>query len=101
MCGAVEKGLSLSLCRPPADGRLDPALFVDRLAERARGYGALIQPHTAVTGFVRAGRRITAVNTGRGDVEAEHIVLAAGAWSVDLAGQLDLKLPLQPAKGYS
>lgn len=85
----------------PADGRLDPALFVRQLAERARGYGALLHPQTEVTGFEQEGRRITAVKTDRGNFHAEQMVLAAGAWSVALASQLQLKLPLQPAKGYS
>ena len=41
------------------------------------------------------------VRTPRGDVEAESVVIAAGANSKKLAKTVGIKLPIAPAKGYS
>ena len=42
-----------------------------------------------------------AVRTTRGDFQPEQVVLAAGAWSRGIGQSLGIRLPLQPAKGYS
>src|SRR5262249_45832764 len=54
-----------------------------------------------VLGFRTAGDRVTAVETTRGPLAADTVVLAAGAWSPGVAHSLGLRLPIQPAKGYS
>ena len=41
------------------------------------------------------------VKTSKGEFRAKQYVLAGGAWSQDLVRSLGLKLPIQPAKGYS
>jgi D-amino-acid dehydrogenase len=41
------------------------------------------------------------VCTTRGAFAGEHVLLALGAWSPLLARSLDLRLPMQPGKGYS
>ena len=51
--------------------------------------------------FARAGDRVTAVVTSKGEFAAAEVVLAAGAWSAPIAAELGLRLPLQPGKGYS
>ncbi len=47
------------------------------------------------------GRRIVSLDTSRGVLTAEEVVLCAGFWSADLARRLGLHLPLQAGKGYS
>jgi len=54
-----------------------------------------------VIGFETAGKRITKVVTTRGDFNPDQIVLAAGSWSPVIAKDLKLRIPIQPAKGYS
>ena len=83
------------------DSFMNPASFLAELAKRVRAMGAEILEHTPVTGFESAGGKITKVRTTSGEFEAEHVVLAAGAWSSIVARDLRLKLPLQPARGYS
>ena len=54
-----------------------------------------------VQGFVRQARRIAAVRTGAGDIEAQQFVLALGSASHQAANSLGFRLPVYPLKGYS
>lgn len=83
------------------DAHLVPERFVRGLARHVERNGAVIQRHTEVIGIRRAGRRIVSVQTTRGEVSVEEVVLAGGAWSPGIARDLGLKLLVQPAKGYS
>jgi len=85
----------------PEDAHLAPTKFVQALAERLRERGVTIYEQTEVVEFETSHDRVTTVRTNRGDFQPEQVVLAAGAWSPGLVQALDLKLPVQPAKGYS
>ncbi len=52
-----------------------------------------------VEGFVRDGSRIVGVQTAQGEMRAEQVVVAAGAWSGRLLATLGLELPVKPMKG--
>jgi len=82
------------------DGRLHPASFLKWLEQKARKKGVQIVTETEVIGFKRGRQRIDAVHTSRGDIRGEQIVLSAGAWSSFLAKKLNIRLPVQGAKGY-
>lgn len=84
-----------------ADAYLNPACLVQELGRRVRELGATIYEQTEVTGFAQAGSAIAAVHTTRGSLQPEQVVLAAGVWSRPIARDLNLALPVQPAKGYS
>lgn len=85
----------------PDDAQLRPDRLVDGLTRRVRECGAVIETDTRVEGFTCADNRITGVRTSRGDFSGERIVFALGAWSPQVAGQLQMRLPMQPGKGYS
>jgi D-amino-acid dehydrogenase len=85
----------------PEDAHIDPVRFVRGLADRAIDLGATLRENTEVLALEASGGGIGRVRTTRGDYAPEQIVLAAGAWSGQVARELKLKLPLQPAKGYS
>ena len=85
----------------PQDAHLVPDRFVREVARRAAASGVTFRTETEVMGFERQGDRITRVRTTRGEIEAGEVVLAGGAWSQPIARDLDLHLPVQPAKGYS
>ena len=87
--------------RYPQDGHIDPARFVTSLASKAAAAGVEIRTQTEVLGFGFQGSEIQTVRTTRGDIQATEVVLAGGAWSPNLAENLDLRLPIQAAKGYS
>ena len=46
-------------------------------------------------------RKISAVETNRGDYEPDLVVLAAGVFSPTLAKSVGFDLPIRPVKGYS
>jgi D-amino-acid dehydrogenase len=85
----------------PRDGRIDPQRFVVGLAEKARGLGVQVWTKTEAMGFETSNGKITKVHTTRGDIQPHHLVLATGSWSPELARRLNLRIPIQPAKGYS
>lgn len=85
----------------PEDAHLSPADFVVGMAQAVERKGVRVHTKAEVIGFDAAPPRITAVRTTRGDFEPAEIVLAAGAWSAELVREIGLRLPVQPAKGYS
>ena len=85
----------------PQDAQLLPAEFVRGLAQAAKEMGVKICTSTEVLEFGTSGRQVSTVKTTRGDFWPDHVVLAAGAWSPILTRDLQIKLPIQAAKGYS
>lgn len=83
------------------DAHLNPAKFVQGLAEAAQCLGAKMLTQTEVLGLERTGKTIQTVRTSRGDFYPQQVVLAAGAWSAVILRELRIRLPLQAAKGYS
>jgi D-amino-acid dehydrogenase len=84
-------------------GSGDSYRFVRSVAEHARSRGAEVLERTPVHRvLVRAGRAV-GVLAGQPprEIAADLVVLAAGAWSPTLARALGLRLPIQPATGYS
>ncbi len=83
------------------DSHLNPAAFLKLLSERVRAMGAEMVENTPVTGFESAQGKVRVVRTAVGGVEAEQVILAAGALTPSVARDLKLNLPIQPARGYS
>jgi D-amino-acid dehydrogenase len=85
----------------PRDGHIDPARFVVGLAEKVEDLGVQVWTKTEAMGFESANGKITKVNTTRGVFHPKQVLLATGSWSPELARKLNLRLPIQAAKGYS
>ncbi len=85
----------------PGDAHLQPADFVGSLARAAASQGACLCPSTEVLAMETSGRIISNVKTTRGDYSPDQVVLAGGAWSPLVSRDLDIRLPIQAAKGYS
>lgn len=58
-----------------------------------------IREYCEITGFSREGERISGVQTTKGVIHGDSVVLTAGAWSGDLLSTLGLDLPVEPVKG--
>ena len=83
------------------DCHLDPQIFMEELRRGIRERGGVFLDAECKK-FIRKNDRITAIETATGDrLNAEHILLAGGAWTPDLTRQLGLRIPMQGGKGYS
>jgi D-amino-acid dehydrogenase len=85
----------------PQDAHLRPDRYVAELARVVVARGALLRLNTDVYGFEYEDSRVTALRTSGGRIAAQRVLLATGAWSPELGGQLGMRLPIEPAKGYS
>ena len=79
----------------PADGQANPPLTTRAFAAAAQRHGATYWQHTSVKRLLVSGQRVTGVETDRGLVQAAQVVLAAGAWSDELAAGVGLSLPIK------
>jgi D-amino-acid dehydrogenase len=84
----------------PEDAHMDPALFTRAMAACAESDGAEVRTATEVIALEPDADGVRLVTT-KGDVVADQVVLAAGAWTPLLTRSLGLPLPIEPAKGYS
>lgn len=71
------------------------------LGSKLREMGVEIIEGAKVITFDRTNGTVRAALTTQGEVSADAFVLAAGSWTTRLARELDLKLPMEPGKGYS
>ena len=79
----------------PIDGQADPVLTTRAFAIAALRHGAIYWTGTSTSSFTVHQDHVKSVQTERGKVNAEHIVLAAGAWSDELAATFGLRLPIR------
>ncbi len=78
-----------------------PGRFMDGLAAAVRRHGGKIRESCEALRIVATeGRFRQVITTGGESIEADHLVLAAGAWSTGLARTCGLRIPLQAGKGY-
>lgn len=84
----------------PDDAGLDPERLVAGLAGALRQRGVRLIEQTEVHAVAASGGRRLVI-TSRGDIRADEVVLAAGAWTPAIAATCGVRVPIQPAKGYS
>jgi glycine oxidase ThiO len=78
----------------PADGQVDNRALIHALWTAARSIGVEFQDGVKVTQIHHSQGRVTHLATDRGDMSAQHYLLATGAWSQQL-----LPIPVIPRKG--
>jgi D-amino-acid dehydrogenase len=84
----------------PEDADVDPPRLVRELARRAEDAGAHVETGIEVVRLRQQGGTITQIETSRGTLTPELVVLANGAWATRTAATLGVRLLIQPAKGY-
>jgi len=80
-------------------GTINPFRLTLGYAHAARVRGATLVTGTEVLSLLRRGDRIAGVTTRTGDLEAETVILAGGAWSGPLAATAKLRVPVTPRQG--
>ena len=91
LCGAVFN---------PVAGIVTPDFVVQGCARRAARLGARVEQSCAVEGVVVEGGRVTGVETRRGRINTDCVVLTAGVWSRELAATAGFDLPVEPERRF-
>jgi glycine/D-amino acid oxidase-like deaminating enzyme len=84
----------------PSDGYANAVDITQALAKGARSRGALIVQDLKVTAIHHDGRRVSGVQTDRGRIEADFVVLCGGMWTRDLAASAGVTVPLHACEHY-
>jgi sarcosine oxidase, subunit beta len=91
LCGAVFNAVA---------GLVTPDLVVQGCAQRAARLGAGVEQSCAVERIVVEKGRVAGVETGRGRIETDCVVLTAGVWSRELAATAGFDLPVEPERRF-
>lgn len=97
-CRSLDPGLSPSVCygmQVPENRALQPMLATVGLLRLARSAGAIVRPHIEVTAV--EPRR---VHTADGRLDADEVVVAAGAWTGELMARSGFHVPVEPRRGH-
>jgi glycine/D-amino acid oxidase-like deaminating enzyme len=92
----VVPGEHRTACWSVAEGTVDGASAVSALLDRARQAGADVRCSCAVTSFDLSEKRM---ETDRGPIEADALVLACGVDSARIAATAGVLVPLQDSPG--
>ena len=80
----------------PGAGVVDSVRAATIMRERAIEAGASVTDETEVLGLSIEGGRIRGVQTTRGELAADRVVIACGAWSPRIARMAGATIPLTP-----
>lgn len=97
---ALEDGV-IGGFRCTDDSGLDPARFMSGLVSILSERGVTFVPGTEVLEFETSDGAVRRLVTSRGDLVADQLVFATGAWTPKVAALLGESVPIQAGKGYS
>jgi glycine cleavage system aminomethyltransferase T/glycine/D-amino acid oxidase-like deaminating enzyme len=92
----IDETLILGGFYTPGAGVVDSLRAATIMRERAQAAGLTVAANTEVLGIDVQQGRIKAVRTSRGEIEAERVVIACGAWSPRIARMAGASIPLTP-----
>jgi D-amino-acid dehydrogenase len=85
----------------PGNRALDPRRYVDTLISALESRGVVLLEGRSITGFDVHGDRVRRVRTNQGPLDADELVLAAGAGIRALGRPLGLRLDVVAGQGYN
>ena len=84
----------------PEDGQADPVGVTNVLAKAAKMEGAKIFEKTPVTKILIKNKKIIGVETTKGKIDCEYVVLATGMWSRQIGEDIGVSVPLYPNEHF-
>jgi D-amino-acid dehydrogenase len=99
MFPGIARGITRGLLVPGNAYTVSPQRIVHALADLFREAGGAIIAERAMKLIPREGRGYT-VMTNIANRGADHVVVAAGAWSGQLLAPLGIRVPLETERGY-
>jgi len=96
--GSADTPAVIGALYHPHDGHIAPADLTMALRKGARNAGAEIYEHTEALAFERVASGEWRVRTGKGDIRAEHLVLATGNYARQTGRLLGLNVPAIPVE---
>jgi glycine cleavage system aminomethyltransferase T/glycine/D-amino acid oxidase-like deaminating enzyme len=84
----------------PEDGQADPVGVTNVLAKAARMEGVQIFEKTPVNKILVKKNRIIGVETSKGKIDCEYVVLATGMWSRQIGEDIGVSVPLYPNEHF-
>jgi sarcosine oxidase subunit beta len=91
LCGAIFN---------PVAGIVTQDLVVQSCTRRAAALGARVEQSCAVERIVVEGGLVTGVETRRGRIETDCVILTAGVWSREVAATAGFDLPVEPERRF-
>lgn len=85
----------------PGDAHLTPGLLIAGLQTHLKAQGVAFHYDEKVTDIEISQKRVTGVIASDKKWQFDELIVAAGAWSPELAQKMDCSLILQGGKGYS
>ncbi|MFB6117235.1 FAD-dependent oxidoreductase [Halosegnis sp.] len=82
----------------PTDGQVSGVIACDALAREAIDRGARFVPHTRTEDVKTNGGSVTAVETERGTIQCDEVVVATNIWARQLGEKLGVHLPVTPVE---
>ncbi len=83
------------------DAHLHPERLMSQMRSNLMNQGVSLLEGTKVEEIVTEAGQVRSVKTSQGEIEAKHVVLAAGALSPMFQKALKCSIPVQPGKGLS
>jgi glycine cleavage system aminomethyltransferase T/glycine/D-amino acid oxidase-like deaminating enzyme len=93
----IDHTLILGGFYTPGAGVVDSLQAATIMRGRAQEQGLTVAANTEVLGIDVEDGRVRRVRTNKGDVEADRVVIACGAWSPRVARMAGANIPLTPA----
>ena len=84
----------------PKDGQADPVGVTNVLAKAAKIEGVQIFEKTPVKRILVKNNRVSGVETSKGKIDCEYVVLASGMWSRQIGEDINVSVPLYPNEHF-
>jgi D-amino-acid dehydrogenase len=100
----MEPGLNMNIKGAvyfKCDAHMYPNKLMKDMIAFLKKNGVKIQVNEEVKKFITEGNNIKGIQTNLSEYVGDNIVLAAGAWSGEVAAKLNLRIPMVGGRGYS